>query len=298
LDAPLFLQATNDANDQFLRKLSVYAKGKLGKLDYRIIASKPMEFAYSALYKKSSNIGTDAQFAPNPPKVQTSAYFSYQFLDQESNMTPYQTGTYLGKKRVFNVGGGAQFQQNATWSREVHDTKTDTVFHNMMLASLDVYYDAPINKEKGNAISVYAVGTYYDFGKNYIRNLGVMNTTDSLVTTAGTFNGTGVNFPMIGTGNSAYVQVGYLSGKLSETKSLGRLMPYAAVQYSQYNKLNTPMLFIDGGISWYLDDSRSKLTFGVQNRPVYESKTQPDNSIRIEETKRLNSFILQYQVSI
>jgi len=33
-DAPLYQQATNDVSDQFLRSLAIYAKGKLGKLDY------------------------------------------------------------------------------------------------------------------------------------------------------------------------------------------------------------------------------------------------------------------------
>ena len=41
-DAPLFEQATNDVTDQFLRKLGVYAKGKISKLDYRVAISKPM----------------------------------------------------------------------------------------------------------------------------------------------------------------------------------------------------------------------------------------------------------------
>lgn len=36
VDAPLYQQSTNDVTDQFLRKLSVYAKGKLGKFDYRV----------------------------------------------------------------------------------------------------------------------------------------------------------------------------------------------------------------------------------------------------------------------
>lgn len=300
LDAPLYLQATNDANDQFLRKLSVYAKGKLGKLDYRFVASKPFAFTNSTIYSKTNEIGTNAQFSPRAPKVQGSAYVSWQFLDQESNELPYAVGTYLGAKKVFNVGAGVQYQQNAMWYKSdpaILGSAADTIFHNMMLAAVDVYYDAPINAERGDAISVYAVGSYYDFGKNYIRNQGPMNVTDG-VNSNGTFNGTGVAYPQIGTGTSGYLQVGYLTGKLSQTKSLGKLMPYVSAQVSMYDALDNPMIFGDAGISWYIDGSRSKLTFGVQNRPVYEKKTQLDSSYKIEEVKRLNSFILQYQVSI
>lgn len=287
LDAPLFLQATNDANDQFLRKLSVYAKGKLGKLDYRLIVSKPFMFTTSSAYNAPTAISSNAQLSPLPPNIQTSGYVNYQFKDQESNDTPYMLGTYLGKKSVLNVGAGFQYQQDAMWYQQ----GIDTIQHDMMLAAVDVFYDAPINKEKGNALSIYAVATYFDFGKNYARNMGPMNTTDGVKPNEATFNGTGVAFPMVGTGNSVYAQVGYLTGKLSETKSLGRLMPYISAQYSMYERLRDDMLFVDGGCSWYLDGSKSKLTLGVQNRPVFDLVTR-------EQTTRLNSFILQYQVSI
>ncbi len=62
LDAPLFAQATNDVSDQFLRKLSIYAKGKLGKLDYRVAASNPMEIS-----KASS---------PPPPLSEHATFFT------------------------------------------------------------------------------------------------------------------------------------------------------------------------------------------------------------------------------
>jgi hypothetical protein len=119
-DAPLYQQSTNDATDQFLRKLSVYAKGKLGKLDYRLVLSKPM------IAQKSAAVGplnTNSDFSMKPPKLQGSGYLMYQFLDEESNLTPYVTGTYLGKKKVFNIGAGFQYQPDAMW----HTTATDTV---------------------------------------------------------------------------------------------------------------------------------------------------------------------------
>jgi hypothetical protein len=294
LDAPLFLQATNDANDQFLRKLSVYAKGKIGRLDYRLILSKPFLFTQSSLYNATTKIGFDTRLSPEDPRLQSSGYFSWQFLDQESNELPYQVGTYLGKKKVFNVGAGFQFQPDATWNRNLLE---DTIRYDMKLFAVDVYYDAPINLEKGNAISVYATATLYDFGKNYIRNSGPMNVTDG-VNSNGTFNGTGVLFPMIGTGYSGYFQVGYLSSNLSKNHSLGRFMPYVSAQVSMYDQLESAMIFGDAGVSWYLDGSRSKLTFGVQNRPVYRSKTNLDFSNSVNEFTRKNSFILQYQVSI
>ncbi|HBR12588.1 MAG TPA: hypothetical protein DD740_10430 [Chryseobacterium sp.] len=43
IDAPMYQQATSDVTDQFLRKLSVFAKGKLGKFDYRVAMAQPMD---------------------------------------------------------------------------------------------------------------------------------------------------------------------------------------------------------------------------------------------------------------
>src|SRR5882762_4141007 len=41
MDVPVFAQATVDQTDEFSRKLSVYARGQLGKLDYRLVMSDP-----------------------------------------------------------------------------------------------------------------------------------------------------------------------------------------------------------------------------------------------------------------
>lgn len=50
IDAPIYQQQTNDVTDQFLRKLSVFAKGKIGKLDYRVQMAQPMSVKKMAGY--------------------------------------------------------------------------------------------------------------------------------------------------------------------------------------------------------------------------------------------------------
>ena len=67
VDAPLFQQTTNDVTDQFLRKLSVFAKGKLGKLDYRIAMAQPMAIQKSANYNPTIN--TNWNFSAASPKI-------------------------------------------------------------------------------------------------------------------------------------------------------------------------------------------------------------------------------------
>ena len=41
LDVPVFAQATVDQTDEFSRKLSLYARGQVGKIDYRFALSDP-----------------------------------------------------------------------------------------------------------------------------------------------------------------------------------------------------------------------------------------------------------------
>ena len=41
MDVPVFAQATVDQTDEFSRKLSLYARGQIGKLDYRLVLTDP-----------------------------------------------------------------------------------------------------------------------------------------------------------------------------------------------------------------------------------------------------------------
>ncbi|WP_304238372.1 hypothetical protein [Jiulongibacter sediminis] len=280
VDAPLFLQSTNDVTDQFLRKLSLYFKGKLGKLDYRLTMADPMAIQRSNSYEP--NLSSQSNFSPKPAKKQWNGYFMYQFLDREGNQTPYMTGTYLGKKKVFNIGAGFVFQPEAMWHSGV--SNADTLLTNMVQLATDIYYDAPIN-ENGASISFYGNFTHFDFGPNYIRQLGAMNpTTGSTATDI--LNGGGNAYPAYGTGNTLYFQAGIKS----DDNFIGNtsVMPYVSLQHSVYERLNDPVNFIDAGLAWFLSEHSSKLTLGFQNRPVFTSGG--------DITQRKSGVILQYQV--
>ncbi|QKG52926.1 hypothetical protein [Hymenobacter sp. BRD67] len=82
LDLPGVEETTNDVNDQFGRKLSMYLKGKLGKLDYRVALTDPMTYQKAVGYVTTP--GPNASFALTPPKPQYQVYFSYQLKDQVS----------------------------------------------------------------------------------------------------------------------------------------------------------------------------------------------------------------------
>jgi len=282
IDAPLYLQSTNDVTDQFLRKLSVHAKGKWGKFDYRLALSQPMAIQRSANY--NPNVTANASFSAKPPAMETNAYVMYQFKDQESNLTPYITGTYLGKKSVFNVGAGLVVQPKAMWYLSGTNL-ADTVTHNMTQAAVDVYYDAPLN-DHGGAISAYAVYTFFDFGRNYLRNNGVMNPANG-DNNPNILNGGGNSFPLVGTGNVLYAQVGY---KFND-HVLGNigLMPYASVQHATYERLHDSVDFYDAGVNFLLKGHAAKFTIAYQNRPVFRTDGATD--------QRKGALLLQYQVN-
>ena len=290
LDLPLVEETTNDVNDQFGRKLSVYLKGKLGKLDYRAAITNPMIMQKATSY--STAITTNASFSNRPPKAQYQGYFQYQFLDQESNLTPYSAGTYLGKKKVFNIGAGFIVQPDAVWytpTGNPADVKTKA----MQQYAVDVYYDAPTSTApNAPSVSFYAAGLHLDYGPNYTRNNAPMNpgTGTSNTLASSVFGGFGNAFPQFGTGNVVYTQLGY---KLKDNLVGGTtFMPYFSYQYSHYQRLANDVNYYDMGINWLLAGHTSKFTLAYQNRPYYVLNS---DSRGIVDSRR-SAVVLQYQV--
>ncbi len=296
MDAPLFMQATNDVNDQFLRKFSTYAKGKLGKLDYRIALTNPMPVQTSVtgingglVGAVDTSLGTFATFSPRKPNLQTQAYFMCQFLDEESNQTPYTAGTYLGKKSVFNIGAGIIYQKAAT--RTQADSLGNVNYHDMVLVGIDVFYDAPLNKEKGTALTLYGGYFNYNFGPGYLRYIGVNNPANGLASCLFQKGNQGNAFPMIGTGSVVYAQAGYrMKDKL--LGELGTLQPYADFMFADYEQLGSPMIVWNTGLNWLISGHTSKFSLNYQNRPVFNPGTFGVQ----EQQERRNMVVLQYQV--
>lgn len=287
LDAPLYQQVTNGVNDQFLRKLSVHFKGKINKLDYRMAITKPM--AVQNAVSPVKPLGVISDFSTEPTTVQGQGYFMWQFFDQESNLTPYTVGSYLGKKKVLNVGAGFIVQPNAMW--HLNDAN-DTIRTHMKLFAADVFYDAPLNKETLSAITAYASYHYMDLGPNYLRDTGVMNPANG-TDAKGTLNGAGDAFPMVGTGSTLYAQVGYkfkdnLFGKTAT------LQPFAATQIGLFQALNDPMVMAEAGFNLFVTGTHnSKLSMVYQNRPVFSTNLAGVNY----QSDRKSMVVMQYQVS-
>lgn len=283
LDPPIFQEATNDANDMFVRKLGIYVKGKVGKLDYRVSVSKP--FVTQTASTPIEPLGDYSSYSMMYPQQAYQGYFMYQFLDQEGNAGPGTVGSYLGKKRVFNIGAGFVSQAKAMWTKTAAN---DTLYHPMNLWAVDLFYDAPVNKEKGTSVNVYGGYFNYDFGPGYIRNVGPMNPANGTTKNA-SFNGAGNNAPIIGTGHILYLQSAYKL-KNDLLGSFGTLQFYAAAQYAKFDRLNDPMVLIDAGVNWLVNGHNSKFTLNYQSRPVFSS-----SDISVQQRK--DEWVLQYQIA-
>lgn len=285
VDAPLYQQVTNGITDQFLRKLSVYAKGKLWKLDYRLIISKPMLASNSSVSIGTLNQNA-ATYSLRPQKMQTQGYLNYQFFDQEDNTLGYMAGSYHGNKKILNIGAGWIQQNNALWRL---GTSNDTINENMLLLNADVFMELPLSDKK-NTISAYVAYSDYHLGQNYVRNLGVMNPANG-VNGNGTFNGAGDAYPILGTGQTLFTQIAY-KFKDNLLKTLGTLQIYGQVQISNLQGLKDQMQCYEGGVNWLISGNhRSKLTLAVQSRPVFSNTDKT-------ELSRKGMFIMQYQIAI
>lgn len=277
IDAPLFSLLTVNKNDDGARGLGIWSKGQIGKFDYVLSFKDPIQFGVDSKEGK-------VDYAKNKPRKRTSGYVKYEFLDNESNKSPYSggAGTYIGTKNILNLGAGFMNQPKMT-SQLVNGLEKFYDFKNW---AIDLFYDAPLNKEKGTAITSYIGYNNNDFGPNYIRNVGSND-----ITSGGTsFNGSGNDFPMMGTGNTVFFQFGYL---LPKAKNNIRLQPNIAIQYSDFDALDDKMVVYDLGINFYFKGHDNKLSLGYQNRPVFQNL---NNQLKVDERKGM--IVLQYQIEI
>lgn len=293
LDLPVIQETTNDVTDQFGRKFGVFLKGKLHKFDYRFSIAKPfpVQNSLATIDELPTNELNKAYFSQNPPKLNTAGYIYYSFFDTESNLLPYMTGSYLGNKKILNIGTGFQYQKDAMW---YHSTGLDTTSAPLQQFGFDIFFDSYLNKDKKNAITAYVAYLNYYFGPNYIRNAGPMNVANG-IQGVGSFNGAGNKVPLVGTGNVFYGQFAF-KFKDQLLKDWGTLQPYIATSYASYDRLNNPVQILNIGMNWLMLNHNAKLSIDYQSRPVFFE----DAIGQIIESKsaRRGQIVLQYQIAI
>ncbi|NRR93073.1 hypothetical protein HSX10_15970 [Winogradskyella undariae] len=232
--------ATIGLSDQFARHLGVFMKGKFNKLQYRVAVN---DASVSSLDGRTAVAGGDAVYNGRSNLGSKAAgktyagYFDYHFLDQESNFLPYKVGTYLGEKKVFNIGAGFFLHPEGS----VIDTGTaiapNLEGEDVSIFAVDAFYDTPIG-EDGSAITAYAVYQNSNYGKNYL-------------------------YSAYGTGDMLYGHVGYV---LKGDKLKTRFQPYVSYGTHSYDAVDDNRSTLGVGINAYMSGHNSKLTLEYMNQ--------------------------------
>lgn len=290
MDAPIFNWHNIETTDQFARQFGIYAKGYLGKLDYRVAINKPFSFGL-ANNNTAIKSTTQANNILNENWA-TQGYLSYNFWDKENNTLPFYAGSYLGAKKVFNIGAGWYNHAGATGKR-VSATDSSIATYTQTNLGVDVFLDMPLNKSKGTAISAYSVFYNNNYGPNYLRNVGIMNQHGNVRPISADSNsswaGGGNAQPTLGTGNIWYTQAGYLFPK---NKKGAAVMPYVAYTYKDLERIGTPSSQVDLGVNYFITGHQAKITGQYSTRPVY--KTNADGTIGANGSK--GQFIVQSHI--
>ncbi len=292
IDAPIVNWPLVEISDQFVRQFGVYAKGRVGKMNYSMHVNKP--FATNVVPSDPDPVkGPVAVDNNGNSSPALGGYFDYQFLDQESNLLPFRVGTYVGTKKVFNIGGGFYHTRNGTASKPSAGSSTWDK-HDITLLGLDIFADMPVgNKKKNMAKAEYSVWNRYDLGPNYIRTVGLMNPASgfdpNMPAAQRTINGPGNNREFIGTGNIWYTQAGLLLPKGEKGKL--RIQPFGAYTLKNLEALDQIGNYFDLGANFFLDGHHAKLTPQYSTRPLYYNQ---NGQRRINGTK--GEFLLQLQI--
>lgn len=285
IDAPVFNWPLIENADQFARQYGIYIKGAYKKFHYQFSLDKP--FATNIKPIDSARIAVDNS---GDAAGALSGYVDYQFFDQESNLLPYRVGTYIGSKKVFNIGAGFYHQARGTQSSSELGVVQK---HDINLFAGDVYMDLPVGSKKSNmAVTAYAVYYNFDFGPNYLRTTGIMN--PGSVNTAATatdrvLEGPGNARVLLGTGSIAHVQAGFLLPKFKGNKI--RLQPIASIAYKEFDALKAAGSFWDIGCNLFLDAHNAKITGQYSSRPLYDATTK-------DLKDRKGELIVQFQIAL
>ncbi|MEM8764663.1 MAG: hypothetical protein AAGD88_12665 [Bacteroidota bacterium] len=225
--------ATIGLSDQFARHLGVYVKGNLGKLQYRLSFNEAVTSNLQETVEPEANgaaVYAGRRLLGSRDAGKTFAgYLDYNFLDQESTLLPYKVGTYIGTKKVFNVGAGFFVHPSGS---VVADGDGVLSGEDVTIFAIDSFYDAPLG-EDGSAITAYAKYQNSDYGRNY--TVGTTYATESMF----------------------YAHVGYL---LPGTMDKTRFQPYLSYNHRSIDAIddNANRLGVGGNI--YFTGHHSKLS--------------------------------------
>ena len=145
---------------------------------------------------------------------------------------PYKVGSYVGTKKVFNIGAGFFLHPSGA---VVADATGNLSGEDVSIFAVDAFYDAPIGS-KGGALTAYALYQNADYGKDF--RLGTTYETGSLV----------------------HGHLGYVLPIQTKAK----IQPYLSYDSRKIDAIDDNASQLGIGTNFYLSGHNSKLTLEYQ----------------------------------
>jgi hypothetical protein len=274
IEIPLYNWPLVDVSDQFARQLGVYFKGNIGPVSYRWSVNKPFTVINPPTAYPAGSPGPNYAIDNNANgNLSTTGYAAWQFLEKENNFLPYTTGTYVGTKRVFNIGAGYYYTADGTTTQANNTASSPLINHNIGIWAVDVFADLPFGGTKQNwAFTGYSVYYHDDFGPNYLRNGSIINPNAGLAQNySGPVSqaGYGNLYPLIGTGISWFTQAGLLLPKTLLNSDAVRLQPFGEFSFQKFDRYgDAHFTYWSVGGNIFLDGHHARISFKYQTRPI------------------------------
>lgn len=275
-DIPIYQLLTLNKWDQKSRKLSLYTQMQFSRLSYMLSVSKPI---ISSKITTSENF----EFSINQNRFIYAGYFNYYLLGEERALSPYPKASYLGEKELMVLGIGFTSAPSAMSKT----TDEGVMAEDLTALGVDFFLERQVGKD--HFITCYAAYLHSEFGDNYLRQVGVNNPVKGSIAGNWRFSKPGNNVPLIGTGETYYYQLGFLAKSWFEKTAI---QFFQSMQYSRFQRYNTHACVYSGGVNILLNGHRSKVSIGIENRPVFNQSYEGV----LPEDSRKSSYLVQYQV--
>jgi hypothetical protein len=321
LDQPLFQQPTWNKLDRLGRVMGIYAKGDIGKFNYRLSVNEPFATSASAFAANSGkgspaggSINNEAKNAqlnvaymnPSTTSKLVQGYVEYAFWEKENHISPYEISTYHGEKKLLNIGTGFFYRHNgmltptqiALRDAALPESSTNPKLikaadeTDLFCYAVDAILMYPFSK-KMDGITAYAAYYHLNLGNNYY-TVSAINPVTGAGSGASSINGAGYAFPTTGTGNFFYTKLGYITPK--NWFGNARLGAFGTYQHTKLEALQDAVQVYETGINWFINTNKVKLTALYRNRPIYKGNAAYSNiksNAVVDERK--GEFIAQFQ---
>ena len=255
------------------REWNAYANSRLLTIDYSFITQKGLPGNTTAFPKTEYDLGATAwgnpangfihyrlgvyqgRSEPNPSsQLRYSGRLELNFLDPVKEW--YRMGTYLGKRKVFSIGGGFDMQNDAVGGAAGAAATNFGAVRNYRASTVDLFLDHPVG---AGAVTMEAA--YLSF--NYNGATGAACATSNVTTACATQTVGGTNTAITNNdGTGYYLQGGYLfPGTWGVGKLQGQIQPVVRYQHWDSGFIARNRSETDFGLNYYLAGHDAKLVF-------------------------------------